>query len=43
VLTKAPHMQLRKAAPKPASGGFDLDLGESQDDLDSEFTRRGAA
>jgi methyl-accepting chemotaxis protein len=43
VLTKAPHMQPRKAAAKPASGGFDLDLGENQDDLDSEFTRRGAA
>jgi methyl-accepting chemotaxis protein len=42
VLTKAPHMHPRKAA-KPTSGGFDLDLGESQDDLDSEFTRRGAA
>lgn len=44
VLAKAPHMQPRKTA-KPASsgGGFDLDLGESQDELDSEFTRRGAA
>ena len=27
-----------------AGGGFDLDLGDDgQDDLDSEFTRRGAA
>ena len=41
VLTKAPHMKARKTT-KP-SGGFDLDLGESQDDLDGEFTRRGAA
>jgi methyl-accepting chemotaxis protein len=45
VLAKAPHMQPRKATSKPAAskGGFDLDLGEGQDDLDGEFTRRGAA
>ena len=41
VLTKAPHMKARKAT-KPG-GGFDLDLGETQDDLDGEFSRRGAA
>jgi len=40
VLAKAPHMQPRKAA---GNGGFDLDLDDSQDDLDGEFTRRGAA
>jgi methyl-accepting chemotaxis protein len=46
ILAKAPHMA--KAKPtKPAKsrsgGGFDLDLGDGQDELDSEFTRRGAA
>ncbi len=44
VMTKAPHMQSRKQAGKPAnSGGFDLDLDDTRDDLDGEFTRRGAA
>ena len=41
VMAKAPHMQPRKPAAK--NGGFDLDLDDSQDDLDGEFTRRGAA
>ena len=40
-MAKAPHMQPRKPAAK--NGGFDLDLDDSQDDLDGEFTRRGAA
>ena len=40
VIKKAPHMQAKSAASK---GGFDFDLGETQDDLDGEFTRRGAA
>ena len=45
VLAKAPHMQHRKPSRAPAGnkGGFDLDLGDSHDDLDGEFTRRGAA
>src|SRR5690606_18658251 len=47
ILAKAPHMAPRKPAgkTKPAKGGgFDLDLdGDDMDDLDSEFTRRGAA
>ena len=44
VIAKAPHMQPRNAVAKAqGSGGFDLDLGEGQDDLDGEFTRRGAA
>jgi methyl-accepting chemotaxis protein len=38
VLAKAPHMSRAKA-----SGGFDLDLDNSHDELDGEFTRRGAA
>ncbi len=40
VIKKAPHMQQKAPHSK---GGFDLDLGEGQDDLDGEFTRRGAA
>jgi len=50
VLAKAPHMQpgkarkpVSRAAEKPTSGGFDLDLDASPDELDSEFARRGAA
>jgi len=42
---KSPHMT-RKAAPKRAAstgGGFDLDLDNHHDDLDSEFSRRNAA
>ena len=43
VLAAAPHMT-RKAAPRAATkGGFDLDLEDGHDDLDAEFTRRGAA
>jgi len=42
VMAKAPHM--KKAALKTSTGGgFDLDLDEARDDLDSEFARRGAA
>jgi methyl-accepting chemotaxis protein len=47
ILAKAPHMTAKPRPAKPAksrsSGGFDLDLGDGQDELDSEFTRRGAA
>jgi methyl-accepting chemotaxis protein len=43
VMAKAPHMQPRKTAKVGGSGGFDLDLDDSHDDLDGEFTRRGAA
>ena len=45
LMVKAPHLT-RKAAPKRAAsagGGFDLDLDAQQDDLDAEFSRRGAA
>lgn len=50
ILAGAPHMAgaaktraQRPAASRAASGGFDLDLGDSTDELDGEFTRRGAA
>ena len=46
VLARAPHMKAPRPAKAPRqvrNGGFDLDLGESQDELDGEFTRRGAA
>ncbi|HEY9009770.1 MAG TPA: methyl-accepting chemotaxis protein, partial [Devosia sp.] len=43
VMSKSPHMQPRKQAKAASTGGFDLDLGDSQDELDDEFTRRGAA
>jgi hypothetical protein len=37
----APHMAPKS---KPAnSGGFDIDLGDGEDEFDAEFTRRGAA
>src|SRR5690606_33148632 len=41
VLASAPHM---KGQPAPRNqGGFDLDLDSGADDLDGEFSRRGAA
>ncbi len=44
VLAKAPHMRKPKPARKqPTGGGFDISLDEGADDLDAEFTRRGAA
>ncbi|ODT79472.1 MAG: hypothetical protein ABS76_20020 [Pelagibacterium sp. SCN 64-44] len=47
ILARAPHMAPRRSGGKKASaqgGGFDLDLdGDDHDDLDSEFSRRGAA
>nr|WP_230989553.1 methyl-accepting chemotaxis protein [Devosia faecipullorum] len=43
ILAQAPHMKPRKAKANQG-GGFDLDLGGGDhDDLDGEFTRRGAA
>ena len=42
VMAKSPHMQPKKHAGT-SSGGFDLDLGDVDDELDSEFTRSGAA
>jgi methyl-accepting chemotaxis protein len=47
VLAKAPHMakakSARAAASKGNGGGFDIALDDGQDDLDADFTRRGAA
>lgn len=43
ILAKAPHMAPRKPAKVSNGGGFDLDLDDSHDSLDSEFSRRGAA
>jgi methyl-accepting chemotaxis protein len=51
ILAKAPHMAAkakpakaaRAKAKSGAGGGFDLDMGDAGDDLDSDFTRRGAA
>jgi len=48
ILAKAPHMAQRKpvkskAPAKSSGGGFDLDMGDAGDDLDGDFTRRGAA
>ena len=42
ILAGAPHMPTRKSA-KSSGGGFDLDLDDGHDDLDGEFSRRGAA
>ena len=48
IMAKAPHMAPRKpgkskASAKSSGGGFDLDMGDAGDDLDGDFTRRGAA
>jgi methyl-accepting chemotaxis protein len=43
ILSKAPHLTRRKAPTRATGGGFDLELDDLGDDLDSEFTRRGAA
>ncbi len=46
ILARAPHMTPRKSASKAkvaSSGGFDLDLDDGHDDLDADFSRRGAA
>jgi methyl-accepting chemotaxis protein len=44
ILAKAPHMTRKPSpAPKRASGGFELDLDDGHDELDQDFTRRGAA
>jgi methyl-accepting chemotaxis protein len=43
VMASAPHMSSRKPARSGSGGGFDLDLDDGPDALDSEFSRRGAA
>lgn len=42
IMASAPHIAIRKPA-KTNNGGFDLDLDDGHDDLDGEFSRRGAA
>ncbi|MBN9314792.1 MAG: methyl-accepting chemotaxis protein [Devosia sp.] len=41
IMAKAPHMA--RARPAAGSGGFDLDIDDAGDELDGDFTRRGAA
>lgn len=43
ILQKAPHLKRKPTPARATGGGFDLDLDDMGDDLDSEFTRRGAA
>ncbi|KRA96739.1 hypothetical protein ASD83_16815 [Devosia sp. Root685] len=43
VMASAPHMSKTPARAKANSGGFDLNLEGASDDLDDEFSRRGAA
>jgi len=43
IMARAPHMTHKPAPKRAAGGGFDLDLDEHHDDLDAEFSRRGAA
>jgi len=43
VAASAPHMSASSSRGKANSGGFDLDLDGAVDDLDSEFSRAGAA
>ena len=45
IMAKAPHMapRARPASKLNGNGGFDLDIDDAGDELDQEFTRRGAA
>ncbi|PXA99075.1 methyl-accepting chemotaxis protein [Nostoc sp. 3335mG] len=43
VLASAPHMSAPANRAKSNAGGFDLDLDGGSDELDGEFSRRGAA
>lgn len=44
IMAGAPHMKKAPAKGQASSGGgFDLDLDDGQDDLDAQFSRRGAA
>jgi methyl-accepting chemotaxis protein len=43
ILAKAPHLTRKRTPARATGGGFDLELDDMGDDLDSEFTRRGAA
>jgi methyl-accepting chemotaxis protein len=41
LMVKAPHMK-KKAPARASGGGFDLELDDTGDDLDAEFSRRSA-
>jgi methyl-accepting chemotaxis protein len=43
VMASAPHMSPTNSRSKANAGGFDLDLDEGMDELDGDFSRRGAA
>lgn len=43
VAASAPHMSAAARRAKASNGGFDLELDGAADDLDSEFSRAGAA
>ncbi|MBL8593829.1 MAG: MCP four helix bundle domain-containing protein [Devosia sp.] len=45
LMAKAPHLspRARPAGKLNGNGGFDLDIDDAGDELDSEFSRRGAA
>ncbi|WP_082561294.1 methyl-accepting chemotaxis protein [Devosia sp. Root685] len=43
VAASAPHMSASASRSKAGGGGFDLELDGASDDLDSEFSRAGAA
>ncbi|MDB5541782.1 MAG: hypothetical protein JWQ89_3509 [Devosia sp.] len=45
LMAKSPHLapRARPAAKLNGNGGFDLDIDDAGDELDTEFTRRGAA
>ena len=43
VAASAPHMSAAASRPRASGGGFDLELDGASDDLDSEFSRAGAA
>ncbi len=43
VMASAPHMASHRSGDASGSGGFDLSLDDGHDDLDTAFTRRGAA
>ena len=42
-MAAAPHMNKAPSRAKANTGGFDLELDGASDDLDSEFSRAGAA
>ncbi|HTJ57329.1 MAG TPA: methyl-accepting chemotaxis protein [Devosiaceae bacterium] len=43
LLASVPHVAPKGQRKSAGAGGFDLELGDAQDELDAEFSRRGAA